>query len=299
MIEESRTQPLVTVIVPSFNHVRYVRDCLESVVSDPYPAKELLVIDDGSTDGSPDLIGEWLDQNASTDTAVTFRHRANRGQTATLNELVSLAKGKYIAYLASDDQLVPGGLGARVAYLEANPDKGAVFGDCEVIDADGNVLMASGLRDLHGVRKRRLQTNLSAEIVGNWGVPGPVLMYRPEAMRAIAGYHERHLIEDWYVYLGFVARGWLGFIDVVVARYRLHGANAMLQPGHQVRINRDLLDAARSRWRELPPLDRYRLIQQMASIRARIAKAQGRRLRWLLWRASAGFLKLPLVFLSI
>jgi glycosyltransferase involved in cell wall biosynthesis len=293
--DQPGSQPLVSVIVPSFNHARYVRACLESVVKDPYPAKELLVIDDGSTDGSPDIIGDWVTQNASTSTAVTFRHRANRGQTATLNELVGVASGKYVAYLASDDLLVPGGLEARVAYLEASPDKGAVFGDCEVIDADGNLLMTSGLRDLHGVRKRRLQTSISAEIVGNWGVPGPVLMYRPEAMRAIGGYDERHLIEDWYVYLGFVARGWLGFIDVVVARYRLHGANAMLQPDQQVRINRNLLDAAGTRLRELRATDRYRLVQQMASIRARIAKASQHRLAWAWWRGLAGLMKIPLV----
>ena len=284
--------PLVSVIVPSYNHARYVVDCLESVATDPYPAKELVVIDDGSTDGSPEIIEKW--RRAHPELRVTFNARENRGQTATLNELVRLAEGPYIAYLASDDMLHPGGLAARVDYLEAHPDRNAVFGDCEVIDANGSRLMASGLADLHGVSKERLRTNLKAEIIGNWGVPGPVLMYRKQAMLAMGGYHEGHIIEDWYIYLGFVRRGWLSFIDVPVGRYRLHGDNTMLLPDNQVRIYRNLLEAAGRHLSDLHGLDRYRLLQQICAMKATVGKREGSRLRWVAWRVVAGAMKAPL-----
>lgn len=292
---DGETAPLVSVIVPSFNHARFVVACLESVLTDPYPSIELVVIDDGSSDGSAEIIRRWMDDHADDGPLLRYQSRANRGQTATLNELVRLATGPYIAYLASDDMLFPGGLAARVDYLEAHPDKHAVFGDCEVIDARGQRIMGSGLSDLHGVRKHRLRTNLKAEIIGNWGVPGPVLMYRKRAMLAIGGYAEGHIIEDWYVYLGLIRRDWLGFIDTVVGCYRLHGDNTMLQPGHQVRINRNLLAAATHHLPYLGFIDQYRLFQQMCSIRARVAKAEGSPMRWVWWRGLAGVLKVPVL----
>ena len=138
-----------------------------------------------------------------------------------------------------------------------------MFGDCEVIDADGQRLMRSGLADLHGVRKQRLKTALSAEIVGNWGVPGPVLMYRRDAMLELGGYVEGDIIEDWNTYLGFVSRGWLAFVDTVVSQYRLHGENTMPQPEHQLRINQNLLAAAVRNMGNFGLSDRYRLLQQM------------------------------------
>jgi glycosyltransferase involved in cell wall biosynthesis len=292
------SMPLVSVIVPSYNHARFVIACLNSVLADPYPAKELVVIDDGSTDGSDELIRRWVEEHPDAAAAVRFAARPNRGQTATLNELVATATGEYVAYVASDDMLEQGGLGARVAYLESHPDKHAVFGDCRVVDAEGQPLMESGLADLHGVRKERLKTALSAEIVGNWGVPGPVLMYRRQAMLDISGYEPSHIIEDWNVYLGFVRRGWLGFIDDVVGIYRFHGENTMSQPERQQKIAADRLDTALRHLPHLRLVDRYRMVQQICSIKGALAKAQGKRARWLMWRAIAGALKLPILTLD-
>jgi glycosyltransferase involved in cell wall biosynthesis len=294
----SAAMPRVSVIVPSYNHARFVIACLDSVLADPYPAKELVVIDDGSTDGSDELIRRWLEEHAGAGATLRFASRPNRGQTATLNELVATATGEYVAYVASDDMLEPVGIGARVAYLESHPDKHAVFGDCRVVDAEGRPLMESGLADLHGVRKERLKTALSAEIVGNWGVPGPVLMYRRQAMLDIGGYEESHIIEDWNVYLGFIRRGWLGFIDCVVGIYRFHGENTMSQPERQQKIAADRLDTALRHLPHLRLMDRYRMVQQICSIKGGLAKVQGKRATWLVWRAIAGALKLPILTLD-
>ena len=104
-------RPLVSVIVPSYNHARFVQACLESVAADPYPAKELVIIDDGSTDGSAHVIQSWIEQPSASELAIRYEVHPNHGQTRTLNELLALASGRYIAYVASDDLLVPGGLG--------------------------------------------------------------------------------------------------------------------------------------------------------------------------------------------
>lgn len=287
--------PLVSVIVPSYNHARYVIDCLESVATDPYPAKELVIIDDGSTDGSPEIIDAWRRRTTIPGLAVRFMARENRGLATTLNELLSLATGPYVIPLASDDQLVRGGIAARVDFLQSNPQLQAVFGDCDVMDADGNRIQPSGLSDLHGVRKERLMRNLRAEIVGNWGVPGPVLMSTKRGLIAIGGYAPELIAEDWNIYLGLVSRGWLGFVDAMVGRYRLHGENTMLRPERQKAIYSDLYYTARSHLSGFGLVDRWRLLQQMCSIRATLASLSGRFGPWLAWRLAAGGLKVPLL----
>ena len=286
--------PLVSVIVPSYNHARYVVDCLESVATDPYPAKELVVIDDGSTDGSPEIIEAWR-RTTVPGFSVRFTARENRGLATTLAELITLAKGPLVIPLASDDMLFPGGIGCRVDYLESHPAIDAVFGDCEVIGVEGELLFRSGLSDLHGVRKRRLVRHLRAEIIGNWGVPGPVLMYRRSGLLAIGGYDPSLVAEDWNLFLGFVSRRRLAFVDHIVGRYRVHDHNTMSESSMQFRITRDLLDTAHRHLEHFGLTDRYRLFQQILSINGRLAKQQGNRLAWAAYRGLAAVMKLPLL----
>jgi glycosyltransferase involved in cell wall biosynthesis len=149
------------------------------------------------------------------------------GLCRSLNELVSMAQGEYIALLASDDFLLPGGIQARVDYLREHPDKLAVFADCTVVDNEGNITYKSGIEDLFRGRKRYLlDENLRAyELVFHWCVPGPVFMARREAYQKVGLYDETLLVEDWDYYMRLVSQNALGFIDYTVAGYRLHNKN--------------------------------------------------------------------------
>lgn len=216
--------PLVSIIIPLYNHELFIEQCLSSVLEDTYPRKEIVIIDDGSRDSSADIVRQWHSEHSSI-LADNFRFisRENRGLTRTLNELVGLARGELIAVLASDDYLLAGGIAARVAYLEHHNDKMAVFGDCRLVDFEGNLSEKSGLSDLHDGRKKHLNNSrlLPYEIVFNWCVPGPVFMARKEVYSLIGGYNENIAVEDWDFYLRMVARDLLGFIDQPVAAYRV------------------------------------------------------------------------------
>lgn len=241
------SDPLVSVIVPAFNHERYVSAALSSIVDDEYPHKEIVIIDDGSTDRTADEIQRWLERRLPTDdTAIRFKSRENRGVARTLNELLHLARGEFVTPLASDDVLVSGGIRWRVEHLQRNPRLKAVFGDCVVIDSAGRVTFESGLSDLHSANKARLHASLAEEIICNWSVPGPVLLLRRQEAIDIGGWDERLLIEDWDLYLRLVSRGWLGYLDRTVAAYRLHGANAVSSPRHNRRLAADFRDSAKS-----------------------------------------------------
>ncbi len=226
--------PLVSVVIPLYNHEKFIIDALESVLGEDYPNMEIVIINDGSTDRSDEVVKSWLKEKKIKKKHIKYFSRENRGLSATLNELINRAEGEYIAVLASDDMLVKGGIKARVDYLMSNPDKLAVFGDCEVIDISGRKIFESGLTELYSANKKRLASDsgIKYEFICNWSVPGPVLMFRKSTVDIVGGYDETLKVEDWDFYLRLAARGAIGFVDQKVAKYRLHGNNLKDQIPH-------------------------------------------------------------------
>lgn len=218
--------PLVSVLIPAFNHERFVQRCLDSVLEDPYPAKELIVIDDGSTDRTAERIADWVATHCM-DIPIEYVHRENRGIAATLNELAARANGEFLRPGASDDYLLPGGLDAQVRYLLAHPDKGAVIGDSVVVDQDGHKTHDSGMRVLHRGSKDlyRSDDGIRRAIISQWAIGGPVALMRRSALDTVDRWNEGLRIEDWDLFLRLAAADALGFIDVSVCAYRIHSTN--------------------------------------------------------------------------
>ncbi|RUL63457.1 glycosyltransferase [Dyella dinghuensis] len=218
--------PLVSVLIPAYNHERFVQRCLDSVLEDPYPSKEIIIIDDGSTDDTSAKIVEWIAAH-SHELRIEYAHHSNRGIAATLNELAARAHGQYLRLGASDDYLLPGGMEAQVRYLQMHPSKHAVIGDCVVVDQQGNRLHDSGMRDLHGANKKLYSSTegIRRAVISQWAVGGPVALIRKSALDTVDRWTEGLRIDDWDFFLRLAARDALGFIDVSVCAYRLHGAN--------------------------------------------------------------------------
>lgn len=218
--------PLVSVLIPAYNHERFVELSLDSVLADPYPNKELVIIDDGSIDATGDIIKAWVARHRD-EMPIQFVRRANRGIAATLNELAVRARGALLKPGASDDYLLPGGLDVQVRYLLAHPGKGAVIGDSIVVDSDGNKLHDSGMADLHGADKRlyRSDDGIRRAIITQWAIGGPVALIRKTALDSITRWREGLRIDDWDLFLRLAGRDALGFVDAPVCAYRLHGAN--------------------------------------------------------------------------
>jgi glycosyltransferase involved in cell wall biosynthesis len=218
--------PLVSILIPAFNHGRFIQRCLDSALEDAYPAKELVIIDDGSTDDTADRIAEWVAVHCM-DIPIEYVSRENRGVSATLNELAARANGEFIRLVASDDYLLPGGLETQVRYLLKHAGKGAVIGDSVVIDREGTRLADSGMCDLHGADKRLYYSDdgIRRAIITQWAICGSVAMIRRRALETVALCTEGLRIEDWDLFLRLAAGNALGFVDVGVSAYRLHGAN--------------------------------------------------------------------------
>lgn len=276
MADES---PLVSVLIPAYNHERYVERCLDSVLEDPYPAKELVIIDDGSTDATAARIAAWVERHRG-ELPIAYRSRANRGTAATLNELAALARGEFLRLGASDDYLLPGGLAAQVRYLQAHPRKWAVIGDSVVIDRYGNRLHDSGMCDLHRADKRlyRSDEGIRRAVISQWAIGGPVALLRKGAPEQVAGWSEGLRIDDWDFFLRLVARDALGFVDLKVCAYRIHDSNlsktrhratriAHLDESRQVALRRtELFDEP---WRGLLKAQAHYIEAKIAFLRRR------------------------------
>jgi len=114
--------PRVSVVMPAYNHRRFVGQAIASVLDQSFRDFELLVVDDGSTDGTPNVIRQFQDVRLMLEV-----FPANRGAVVAENTAIRSSRGEYIAILNSDDYFLPGKLETQVNFLDANPAVAAVF----------------------------------------------------------------------------------------------------------------------------------------------------------------------------
>src|SRR5450631_3437681 len=113
--------PLVSIVVPAYNAERFLRPSLDSIVGQSYPEKEILLMDDASTDRTAEIAQSYGGRIAY------HRQPRNRGQFGNVDDGIALARGKYIAVYHSDDLYDPEIVAREVAFLEAHHSAGAVF----------------------------------------------------------------------------------------------------------------------------------------------------------------------------
>jgi len=143
--------PLVSVVTPSFNQARFLRDTIRSVIEQDYPNIEYLIVDGGSTDSSVEIIQEYAGRVA------WWVSEKDKGQAEAINRGMARANGEIVAWLNSDDLYLPGAVNQAVIALQENPQAGMVFGNAITIDVEGRLLNLLafpdwGLKDFIGFR---------------------------------------------------------------------------------------------------------------------------------------------------
>jgi glycosyltransferase involved in cell wall biosynthesis len=126
-------RPFVSVIIPSYNHAAYIGETLQSVLNQSFWNFEIVITDDGSRDGTPDIIRQFSDPRIHLEV-----FQKNRGASVAANSAIRRSRGKMICPLSSDDYFLPGKLEKQVAFLAENPAIAAVFGLPKFIDQRGN-----------------------------------------------------------------------------------------------------------------------------------------------------------------
>ena len=221
---EKNQEPLVSVLIPAYNHHEYIVECLESVRALNYRRLELIVSDDCSPDNTFKLAEQWVQKNADRfERTLVVRQDRNVGLVRNLQSLFHAAQGDYLAYIASDDLFLESAIAGRVAMLESNPDIDAVFGNAHNISTNGAMI-----RSEH-ISKRNARELLSSELLTSsillrFPAPGPAMILRRGAVleNGSLGLLQTDLIaEDVYIYLRLAARGKLRYVNAVVAKYRM------------------------------------------------------------------------------
>jgi len=236
--ENLASNPLVSIIVLSYNHSRFVLETLESVKAQTYRNTHLILIDDCSSDDSVSIIDGWLKQSGIDCTFI--RHQKNQGICKSLNEALALATGKYISMVASDDLWLPDKIARQVDVMESQPDDvGVLYSDAFQIDEHG--------RDLHSmfIPHHRNPPNvpqgriLSTLLEGNF-IPGMTTLVRRCCYDRVGLYDERLPWEDWDMWMRIARHYSFVYSPTPSAKYRIH--HNSLSHSDPSRMLKDLCD---------------------------------------------------------
>jgi glycosyltransferase involved in cell wall biosynthesis len=219
---------LVSVVMPSYNHARYIESAIDSVVRQTYSNWELIVIDDGSTDGSAALLEKMA---ATGDPRIRIHLQENRGAHATLNELVSIANGAWIQPLNSDDQLAPERISTMLSAVQGRATEWG-FGGVRMIDAQGRAIDELMNDRAFALRCQQselpLFETLSQSFFScNAAISTGNLFFSKALFEKIGGFGDLRYHHDWDFCLK-ASHVWEPvFDDSVTYLYRLHETNTI------------------------------------------------------------------------
>lgn len=209
------TTPLVSVVIPCHNQAAFLEEAVNSCLQQDYPQLEVVVVNDGSTDGSPAIAAAYGQ-------SIVYIEQANRGVAAARNAGVKAASGDFIAFLDGDDVALPDRLLSQAEYLSQHGDIGMVAGDALIYDGRQEL---DALSTRTG-KPRNLQ-DFRWETVDFCPYPS-TCMVRRTCFEAIGGFDERFRRsggEDWLFAVQLALVGGLAYLDQPMARYRVHGGN--------------------------------------------------------------------------
>jgi hypothetical protein len=212
--------PAVTIVIPTFNRVEWLRGAIDSVLAQDYDDLELLVVDDGSTDGTPELVSLFERHHQGRFRAIA---QANAGQATAINRGWDLARGELVGYLADDDLFAqPGAVSRLVAELIADPGCVVAYPGYHLIDADGAILDTIRPIEYSPLDAVRLHDT----------VIGPGALIRREAVAATGGWDPGlRWIGDLILWLRLAGHGSLRRVDEPLASWRRHAEGATSQVG--------------------------------------------------------------------
>lgn len=218
MAHDGRT----TVVVASYNHVRFLEEALASVFDQVGDEVEVIVVDDASKDDSQNRITQLLQENGWS--ARTILHVQNRGVCATFNEALALVKTEFVTFLAADDRMLSGRIAKQVAALqEAGPEYGLCHADLAYIDEHGAGSQVSfsdhAMKDDRPTLRPSGPQLVERLLRGNWiGAPSAVI--RTAAVREVGGYDENLWSEDIDLWVRLAHEFGFVYVDEQLVEYR-------------------------------------------------------------------------------
>ena len=215
--------PLVSVVMLSYNHEKFLPEAIESVLNQDFDNFELIIVDDASTDSSRHIIQEYAEKDAR---VRVILHKKNCGIAKTANDGFAAATGKFLADIASDDLWMKEKLSTQLAVLESNDDL-VVWSEGEVIDEMGKPIGSSFSGRTGGNVSRRKSGDIFRELSHDGGLifQSTVLVKRAN-LNGMRFDESLVYANDWKFYLDLAAKYEFYYIPEPLARYRIHPSNA-------------------------------------------------------------------------
>jgi GT2 family glycosyltransferase len=222
----------VSVIIPTYNGERYIKQAVDSVLGQTYGDFEIIVVDDGSTDNTAERLRLYGDR-------ITYLYQENRKLPAARNTGIRAARGEYLAFLDSDDLFLPHKLAAQARYLDERPDVGLVASGHQYVDEAGQLLQES--RPWIG----RPAITLESILFGGLA-PVHAVLLRRDWFDRVGGFDEQFAYcEDMDLWYRLALAGCpMVWEPAVVCQYRLHANNMSRSPETHFAYLRRALDKA-------------------------------------------------------
>lgn len=258
--------PAVSVVIPTFNRAHVLGTALDSVIAQTYRDFEVIVVDDGSSDGTRQLLTEAY----GAEPRVRYHYQPNGGLASARNSGVALATGEYVAMLDSDDAWKPWHLELSMAALDRFPQAGLIWSDLDAVDAAGAVVATGYLARLMSAykyfskdelfstslplpelgieipaeyRDRRLYAGdvFSPMVMGNLIPPSSVVIRR-ERLNQVGRFDESFVSEaDYEFFLRVCRAGPVAFTDIAAVRYQIGTTDQLSGPAGGLTIARAYL----------------------------------------------------------
>ncbi|MFS8137094.1 MAG: glycosyltransferase family 2 protein [Thermomonas sp.] len=208
--------PCVSVIIPTYNRAHFVADAVASVLTQDFPDFEVIVVDDGSTDPTAAAMAQFNDPR------LVFVQQENRGRSQARNRALEMARGRYIAFLDSDDLYMPGKLALQVDYLERHPDVGMVYTSAHCVDYSGRLLEERYIASVSGWIYKSIAFFRPVTITL------PTVMARRELFARAGGFDEKmHRFEDTDMWRRISKLARIDAIPAFTCRLRTHAENSL------------------------------------------------------------------------
>ena len=230
--------PAVSVLLPVYNVIRHLRPAIDSILAQTLRDFEFIVIDDGSTDGTAEILRQY----AQADSRIRLISRPNKGLTVTLNEGIAMARASLLARMDGDDIALPQRLEKQSEYLGQQPDCVLVGSAVLVIDPDGLPIRQTCSEQTH-------EEIDHAHLNRGWPMVHPAVMMRTAAVRQIGGYRDQYdTLEDLDLFLRLAEIGKLANLPDVLLKYRQHFSSVTHRRyEQQMRIRQAIYDETYAR----------------------------------------------------
>lgn len=210
MNEQKRGMPLVTVITPTYNRASFLDETISSVLGQEYPHLEYLILDDGSTDNTEEIVQKYLGK-------ARYENHANMGETRTVNKGLKMARGEIIVVVNSDDPLLPGAITDAVEVLTQNRDALVAYPDWYLIDEQSRILQ----------RRKTFDYDYVSMVKWHCCLPGPGTFFRRSLVDQLRGRDEQfRYVADFDFWLRAGLIGPFVRIPRTLATFRWHSDGA-------------------------------------------------------------------------